>query len=108
MLGGKFKKAVAITGLVFMLAFVAVLPVYLANPKIWSGRVGLIALFTGIIGLICFFIIWMDKRASKREERLREAKREADDAARKPDNGGLNAADGKSYGKNDLPPNDRL
>ena len=107
MLGGKFKKAVAITGLVFMVVFVAVLPVYLANPKIWSGRVGLIALFTGIIGLICFFIIWMDKRALKREERLRAAKREAEEAADKTANAEFDAA-GKTYGKNDLPPKDKL
>ncbi len=72
MLGKTIKRVIAIIGLALIGVFTVVLPIYLAKPDIWEGRIGIIAMYTGIFGVLFFLIIWLDNKAVSRKRRLDE------------------------------------
>ena len=68
MIGKTTRKIVAIIGLILICVFTVTLPMYLAKPDIWSGRIATIALYSGIFGVLFFFIIWLDNKAIKQKQ----------------------------------------
>ena len=72
MLNKKLKRIIAIIGLVFMAVFTVCLPVYFAKPNAWSGRVGQITLYCGLVGISFYFLIWLDNKQISRKQREEE------------------------------------
>ncbi|MBQ4049130.1 MAG: hypothetical protein IJD07_00550 [Clostridia bacterium] len=68
MIGKTTRKIVAIIGLILICVFTVTLPIYLAKPDIWSGRIATVALYSGIFGVLFFFIIWLDNKAIKQKQ----------------------------------------
>ena len=72
MIGKITRKVVAIIGLILICVFTVTLPIYLANPDIWEGRIATVALYSGIFGVLFFFIIWLDNKAIKQKQEYDE------------------------------------
>jgi len=72
MLSDKMRKVIAIISLVFMAVFTVCLPIYFAKPKAWDGRVATITLYSGIVGIMFFFLIWLDNKARSRHKKMQE------------------------------------
>jgi len=86
------RKIIAITALIFMLAFIAFLMMYLIDKNLLNGAVGLITIFAGCLAIGLYLVIVFDnkygKEAQKKrmEEFLKEqekAEKEAEEEAKK-------------------------
>ncbi len=65
------RKIIAITALIFMLAFIAFLMMYLIDSTLLNGAIGFITIFAGCLAIGLYLVIVFDNKYGKEAQKKR-------------------------------------